>query len=200
MVSVDQKNKIMKLSWSHKLFFRMNQSLVGRPRLEKCMFASAHWMIYALPFFALLWALFMLDATRFKQYIQLLITAGTFALVTSYLIAIVWPHRRPVVEFPAIRQLLIPLNTWKSFPSDHTLVSFVVAFITLFMGASWYVSLFFFILASLIAVGRVYVGVHYPRDIVGGFVLALVYSILAFWLLGAVTQPLYEYVMDVFGL
>jgi undecaprenyl-diphosphatase len=186
----------MKLSWSHKLFFRINQSLGGRPVLEKVMFVSAHWLIYVFFCMALLWAALTLDAVHVKQYIKLLLTAFAFALATSYTIAIVWPHKRPVAEFPTIRQLLIPLNTWKSFPSDHTLLSFVLVFVSMYEGAQWYVSLLFFFFATCIAVGRVYVGVHYPRDIVGGFVLALLYSSVAFWLLGEVTQPMYEYMVE----
>jgi undecaprenyl-diphosphatase len=188
----------MKISWSHKLFFRINRSIGGRPLLDKVMFAAAYWFIYFFAACVLLWALIALPPVLFKNYIKLLLTAGVFSLVTSYVIALVWTHRRPSIEFPEIQQILLPFNTWKSFPSDHTLVSFVVFFITLFIGAPWYIVCVFFCFATLISVSRVYVGVHYPRDIVGGFVLALLYSLLAFWLLSEVTQPLYLFVRELF--
>lgn len=189
----------MKLSWSHKLFLRINRSLGGRPLLEKVMRISAHWGIYVLATLAFFWVLVTFEFPEVKIYIKLLMTAGAFSLATSYCIAILWPHRRPIAEFPAIRQLLVPLNTWKSFPSDHTLISFVFVFVTWFVGTPWYMALVLFILGVFVAMGRVYVGVHYPRDIVGGFVLAWVYSVLAFWLLGEVTQPLYEWVTQIYG-
>ncbi|PIT86265.1 MAG: hypothetical protein COU33_04155 [Candidatus Magasanikbacteria bacterium CG10_big_fil_rev_8_21_14_0_10_43_6] len=188
----------MKISWSHILFFKINRSIGGHPRRDAVMLFCAQTLIYVFVSVVLLWALMVLPPEPFKWFIQLIMTAGFFALLTSYSIALVWPHRRPSLEFPEIQQLLEPLGTWKSFPSDHTLVSFIFFSIPLFVGAPWYVLTLFFLFAVSISFARVYVGVHYPRDIVGGFVLALGYSLLACWLLGEVTQPLYVFFTDFF--
>jgi len=64
------------------------------------------------------------------------------------------------------------------------------------MGAGLGFSIFVLLLATIIAFSRVYVGVHYPRDIVGGFVLALVLLFGSNWLLMNITQPLYTFLTN----
>ena len=56
-----------------------------------------------------------------------------------------------------------------SFPSGHAATSFACA--TVLALALPRYSLLFFLLAAAIAWSRVYVGVHYPLDVLGGAVL-----------------------------
>ena len=75
---------------------------------------------------------------------------------------------RPCWFYPE-RELLIPSPKDFSFPSGHTLSSFIAAF-TLFRrdrkaGAAA------LILASCIAFSRLYLYVHFPSDIIGGVLL-----------------------------
>jgi undecaprenyl-diphosphatase len=77
-------------------------------------------------------------------------------------------------------QLLVAKLTDGSFPSIHTLVSFVIAF-----GVYAYdkkMGAYFIIAAALVSLSRVYVGVHYPFDILGGVILAW----LSFYLVGKI--------------
>jgi undecaprenyl-diphosphatase len=63
-----------------------------------------------------------------------------------------------------------------SFPSNHALNNFAVAvFATRFYpNYKWA----FFITASLVALSRVYLGLHYPSDIVGGAVIGAFFGYL----------------------
>ncbi|MBK7632718.1 MAG: phosphatase PAP2 family protein [Ignavibacteriales bacterium] len=56
-----------------------------------------------------------------------------------------------------------------SFPSNHALNNFAVAmfFYRLFPKLKWIL----FVIASLIAISRVYLGLHYPSDILGGAII-----------------------------
>jgi undecaprenyl-diphosphatase len=69
---------------------------------------------------------------------------------------------------------LLPHVAGKSFPSDHTTVSTAIAagilFFTKFKRTGW------LLLAAAVLVGfsRIFVGVHYPTDIVGGLFTGLV--------------------------
>lgn len=63
-----------------------------------------------------------------------------------------------------------------SFPSNHALNNFAAAtFISrLFPNYKWVV----FIVAALIAISRVYLGIHYPSDILGGALIGAAFGYL----------------------
>ena len=63
-----------------------------------------------------------------------------------------------------------------SFPSGHTMVGFVISFS---VGSySFGSAILFYTIASLIAFSRVYVGLHYPLDVICGIVLGSVIGML----------------------
>lgn len=62
-----------------------------------------------------------------------------------------------------------------SFPSGHTCASFSAALVYYRMLPRKY-GVLAVILASLVALSRLYLGVHYPSDILGGFLVAVVGS------------------------
>jgi undecaprenyl-diphosphatase len=67
--------------------------------------------------------------------------------------------------------MLFGFKSSLSFPSSHSTNMFALAFIfTKFYPSRWHV---FFAFASLIGFSRIYVGVHYPADVVGGALLGL---------------------------
>jgi len=174
----------MILSWSHKLFFKVN-AYVGRlVWLDKIMFVSAHWLIFLLALYVLsieYFFVFSRDVSRVVRENIFVIIVLLIGLAISYGIACIWKHKRPFVEFPETKTMFRPKTWWKSFPSDHAFISFLCVFsLFLFAGFTWF-SVIAFVLAGFVASGRVYAGVHYPRDIVGGFVLAVCMILLLFY-------------------
>lgn len=183
------------MSLSQKLFFKINAQVGKRPWLDRLMYLSANLLIYVLAFFVITWGVFVLggiNPTKFEMMIKILLTVFVFSFVISYGVALLWKHPRPIVEFPETKMLLHPIEVWKSFPSDHTAMSFLLAGSVVLMGAGIGFSVFVLVLACIISFSRIYVGIHYPRDIVGGFILAVALLLSASWLLANVTQPLYN--------
>lgn len=187
-------------SWSKKLFLKINKNIGNRGWVDRFMRFCAHDLIYILVFFAFMWATTVLSGgdEGFKKFVKLLMTAGFFGFAFSWGVALISPHKRPVDDMEDVTQLMKPLGAWKSFPSDHTIASFTVSLVSALMGApAWFYSILL-LMALAIGTGRVYVGVHYPRDILGGIVVALVFSYSSFWLLENITQPVYNLANQLF--
>jgi undecaprenyl-diphosphatase len=188
-------------NWSTTLFLRINQSIGRFPLIDRLMVAAADNLVFILVLVSLLWAttyLQLQDPLLLGEYLKLMMTAFAFGIGLSWMIGWVIPNPRPIRSFPRIQQLMTPISTWKSFPSDHTIGSFTVATVTMIMGAPWSIVVLLYILAGTIAFARVYVGVHYPRDIVGGFFIGMVFSFASPALLMYITEPIYIEFMKLF--
>ena len=81
---------------------------------------------------------------------------------------------RPPLARPVPEPLLETPSTY-SFPSGHATVSFACA--TVLALAVPRLTWPFFVLAALISFSRVYVGVHYPFDVLAGAVLGVAIAI-----------------------
>jgi undecaprenyl-diphosphatase len=67
---------------------------------------------------------------------------------------------------------LFPHEADSSFPSGHATIFFTIAtLVTLIFGRRW--GMWAFIMAALIGLARVYVGVHYPLDIIAGALIGI---------------------------
>ncbi len=107
--------------------------------------------------------------------IALLIDFLTINVVLKALVA----RPRPFVVNELIEPLVGGVSPYRSFPSGHSGGSFAAMF-ALYRWVPKKVGLPALFLASLIALSRLYVGVHYPSDILGGFIIGFVCSALAY--------------------
>jgi undecaprenyl-diphosphatase len=88
-------------------------------------------------------------------------------------------RERPNVAYPDPRPLVHAPHDG-SFPSGHATVSFACATVMSFYAPR--AAPAFYALAAAIAWSRVYVGVHYPLDVLGGAALGLGIAIALRWL------------------
>jgi membrane-associated phospholipid phosphatase len=110
---------------------------------------------------------------------------------------------RPCSALPDVR-LLVPCGAGKSFPSSHAVNNIAAAVIVgFFYRRVW---LYFLGYAVLVAFSRVYVGVHYPADVLGGgveggiiaLILILLWSLIYVRFTGV--RPFPQYVLPEKGL
>jgi undecaprenyl-diphosphatase len=82
-----------------------------------------------------------------------------------------WIGRKRPPEVYALPEPLVHVPRDGSFPSGHATASFACAATLAFCAPR--AAPAFFVLAAAIAWSRVYVGVHYPLDVLGGAVLGV---------------------------
>lgn len=83
---------------------------------------------------------------------------------------------RPYQVFGDSALLVPPLKDW-SFPSGHTASSFAAASALYFARSKFWIPAT--IVAALIAFSRLYVYVHYPTDVLAGFLLGVLFGFIA---------------------
>lgn len=105
--------------------------------------------------------------------------AGLVALGVAGIIGVVHYRPRPFTLPAAHVTLLIQHGADSSFPSDHATLAFAVAGAMFAAGAAWGWPLLAF--AFVIAFARVFVGAHWPTDVLGGAAIGLVVAGLARW-------------------
>jgi undecaprenyl-diphosphatase len=107
---------------------------------------------------------------RWKLASASALAAAALGLLVNRLVAAAWDRPRPFAAHPGAYTLSHSHDP--SFPSDHASAAFGIAFAVLFFDAI--VGSLFVVLAVLIAVGRVFIGAHYPGDVAAGCVIGLV--------------------------
>jgi undecaprenyl-diphosphatase len=105
------------------------------------------------------------------------LSAG-LALTLAKVISDLVERPRPFVEHPHAAHLFIKHAADYGFPSDHASGAFAIAVALLLRHRR--AGLLALVMATLIGVGRVMIGVHYPTDILGGALLGTLCA-LVFW-------------------
>ncbi|MDD5146419.1 MAG: phosphatase PAP2 family protein [Candidatus Pacebacteria bacterium] len=125
-----------------------------------------------LPYF-LVASLALFLIWNWKKYWLMVAQAGTAALfgrfVVVELIRMLHDRTRPFLSGQT--HILLTHSTTESFPSGHTTVFFAISTIVYLYNKKAGVA--FFAFSSLMALGRVFTGLHWPLDILGGIVVGI---------------------------
>jgi undecaprenyl-diphosphatase len=126
------------------------------------------------------------------------ITAAISIAVVSTLMLLsnsLYVRPRPFTVLPSgSLNLLFYRPTDSSFPSNLAAVSFAIA-VTIFVRNKTYGS-FLLALAAMSSFGRVYMGVHYPLDIVGGAVIGTISSFVSY-AIARLLRPITDFALDI---
>lgn len=101
-------------------------------------------------------------------------------LAISKVISQIWDRPRPSEAHPADTLLFVPASHDPSFPSEHAVASFAIAFTVLFV-ASRFAGALFLGGAFAISVSRIFVGLHYPGDVLAGISVGFVAALVVYY-------------------
>jgi len=176
----------------NKEWFLEINSLAGHSHfLDEIMILSAK----GVPFIFALMLVYLWFSNR-KNESLFVVHSVIIGLIINTIIHIGYFHPRPFVEHLGI--LLIHHNPDTSFPSDHTTLSFSVAFMLLMFQSTRRLGLIAIILAFMCGVGRIYVGVHWPFDVIGGIIIGFIASSLVLFLKNRL-QYFNNYIIDIWN-
>ncbi|MGE7940061.1 undecaprenyl-diphosphatase [Bacillus paramycoides] len=146
----------------YKCFNFINNKIQQYPLIDNVMIIFAEYVQYAFALLIIL--LWIKNKTNFRVMVLQSIFAITFAYCINRIIELFIYRERPFISHN-IKQLVDHAAN-SSFPSDHATAAIVIA-TTLWLSA-YHSKYIWFILALGVAFSRVWVGVHYPLDVIAG--------------------------------
>lgn len=126
--------------------------------------------------------------------LQAIITT-IIALLIGYVVSLIFPHPRPFVI--DVGQTLIPHAATASFPSNHMLIFSSIALCYLFAKQTK-IGVALLTLALMVAWARIYVGVHFPLDMLGGFIIAMLTNLMVIQLWPRYQQQIMDLALKIY--
>ena len=174
-------------------YFQIINNLVGRSKiLDGLGIFFAKYLLYII-----LVALFVFFVYSFlrKKYLGL-----SFLIIFSVVLASgivvpllrrLFPHPRPFVILNV--HLLLSHAPTNSFPSGHTIFLFAISFAVFLYAfkknlskkeknSFFWIGIILLLLSSLCGIARIFCGVHWPFDIIGGAVFGIFSAAIVWWL------------------
>jgi undecaprenyl-diphosphatase len=134
-------------------------------------------------FIAVLIGLFLLVPGPRRMLAQRAAVAGgaaaAVALLVGHFVSAAVDRPRPFVAHAATIRPFLAHAPDPSFPSDHATAAFAIAMAVALRQRGW--GLVLLALAALVAAGRVFLGLHYPSDVLAGAALGSAVAVLL-WL------------------
>ncbi len=169
---------------NEKIFFYLYNISGNNHTLDKVIVFFADILPYIVIVLAFVLLIFHNDVLKtnnpFKKFIDkwkeffYIFFSGFFAWVLAYLFKYIFHTPRPFDAYQNVFALIH--ETGYSFPSGHATFFSALAFAIYFKHKK--AGYIFITLAVLIGLARIMAGVHFPVDILGGFVLGLLIAFL----------------------
>jgi len=159
----------LNLTWFEKINASQNAS---NAMIDLAIFI-ANDLLYLIPLFLLAyWA----TGDHIQKQIALKsVCVALLALGVAQIIGHVYPHPRPFMM--GIGRTLIYHVPDPSFPSDHMTLFSSIA-VTFLLSRKYLIGWVIFIMAWTVAWARIYIGVHFPFDMIGAFILSISIALL----------------------
>ncbi|HGY56109.1 MAG TPA: phosphatase PAP2 family protein [Caldithrix abyssi] len=170
------------MDWNHPLFLYLNHI--------SHYSGEALWANITILGDTLVTAVLILPLLKKRsEIIWTLLFAGVLALLVSQgLKTLLQMPRPPAVLDKNLFHIIGPALTQRSFPSGHTTTVFTVAFVLILYIRRNALRIFYFTTALVIGLSRIVVGVHWPLDILGGILTAVLSALVGLHLFNRVKE------------
>lgn len=162
--------------------FRTINNLAAIKALDPIGIFFAKYSIYVLAIFLVFkWVQKRNDDQYRVNLLISILTAVSSELVGKLIAGKLYYHTQPFTVLNEVHQL-IPKDVGNSYPSDHTIIFFSFMII-LFLGTKTWSRYNYLLVAILVSLSRIFVGVHYPSDVLTGMLISILIGIIWYQLL-----------------
>tara|TARA_R110002126_G_scaffold290914_2_gene449505 strand:+ start:21864 stop:22478 length:615 start_codon:yes stop_codon:yes gene_type:complete len=184
-------------AFNRALFLQLNASSDAPVALVRIAMLFANWAIFLVP--ALLAALWLWGSPRNRTGLLAAFLAAEFGLLLNQLAGLMYVHPRPFMV--PIGRLLIDHAADNSMPSDHFTFVFAIALGLFVFSRLKIPATLVFAIGLAIAWSRVFLGVHFPLDMIGAAVsgsigVTLLLPFIRFlenWVMPQMVDPVYRF-------
>ncbi len=141
--------------------------------LDTLMIFGAEYLIYLA--FLLAFTLIFKGSAEEKKSLLLVFLTLPIVVIFIKIIHLFFIEPRPFISYHI--SPLVSEGANASFPSRHAAIMSTLAFAYVYYNSKW--ALLFLFLMIWVGISRIYVGIHYPLDIIGGFIVGIVSLMIA---------------------
>ncbi|MDO8573852.1 MAG: phosphatase PAP2 family protein [Candidatus Daviesbacteria bacterium] len=127
--------------------------------------------------------------TNDKKAFLLIILSIPISILLIKIIHLIYFEPRPFITYNFIP--LVKEANDASFPSRHATIVSIIAFSFSFFKSRW--ALLFLPIMIWVGLSRIYVGVHYPWDIIGGFATGIISLVITVYVKKLIISRIYPH-------
>ncbi|MBS4201414.1 phosphatase PAP2 family protein [Bacillus sp. FJAT-49732] len=183
------------MNFDYRLFELINQ-FAGNNDIFDQMVSSFSKFGPILLGLVLVWLWFSKSGDKFenRKIVLFAVTITIFVLGVDKIIEMMYFRPRPFVDH-AVNLLSTKSDLDPSFPSNHSAGAFAIAFSVFWRKRK--IGSFLIIFAIFMALSRVFIGVHYPLDVIAGAIIAFIVTAIVYSQ-RRLLEPLYNRVILLF--
>lgn len=142
------------------------------------MFFIAEYTLYILIVYIIVRAIFSKEVIRARIIFIFSVVSCLISEIIGKIAGMFISHPQPFATLANVN-LLKEAEVNNSFPSDHTILVFSICMI-LFLGSQSKNRFLILLIPIMVGISRIWLGVHYPSDILAGALIAIVVSITVY--------------------